>query len=424
MARRLTREEVMAIKALSDRGLPKRQIARQLGVDDKAVRYQLQKLEDGKPDGRRNKAMKADECSGAIHAWCETHASGERPINVTELAEHLASEHGYRGSYKSVLRFVRKHYPAPRIRTYRRVETAPGAQVQTDWGEFSSVPLHREGPTALSAFVMTLSHSRMSAVIWSRRKDTMSWLHCHNEAFRRLGGIPLSNRIDNPKTAVIRGAGPWGTINPTYKNYARCVGFVIDLCLPRQAWAKGKVERRIGHGRRGIFDFSRYTPTSLEELQAETDERMERDALRRVCPATGLSVFESWQRERADLRAIQRLPEPFDISVTRPVHRDCMVHFEGRQYAVPFAYVGRHVEVRGCAKKVQVIRDDAVLCEYERHTEARVLIDESCYEGESTNRVIAPPPLGKCARALKELAAAPGCRMAISSPAWRCAGVT
>jgi transposase-like protein len=54
LARRLTTEEVIAIKALSDRGVPKRLIARQLGVDDKAVRYQVQKFETGRKDGRRN----------------------------------------------------------------------------------------------------------------------------------------------------------------------------------------------------------------------------------------------------------------------------------------------------------------------------------------------------------------------------------
>ncbi len=34
------------------------------------------------------------------------------------------------------VRFVRARYPRPKIRTYRRVETPPGAQSQTDWGEY------------------------------------------------------------------------------------------------------------------------------------------------------------------------------------------------------------------------------------------------------------------------------------------------
>ena len=41
------------------------------------------------------------------------------------------------------------------------------------------------------------------------------------------------------------------------------------------------------------------------------------------------------------------LPQPFDHVATRPVGSDALVHFEGRQYSVPFAYLGQHVEIRG-----------------------------------------------------------------------------
>jgi hypothetical protein len=65
------------------------------------------------------------------------------------------------------------------------------------------------------------------------------------------------------------------------------------------------------------------------------------------------------------------------------VHRDCLVHFEGRQYAVPFALVGRHVEVRGCARTVQIVAAHRVVIEYPRHSAARLLLDPRCYEGEA-----------------------------------------
>ena len=49
------------------------------------------------------------------------------------------------------------------------------------------------------------------------------------------------------------------------------------------------------------------------------------------------------------------MPEPFDIAVTRRVGADCTVAFEGRTYSVPFALVGQRVEVRGCARHVQIL---------------------------------------------------------------------
>lgn len=50
-----------------------------------------------------------------------THQTHEesRPVNVRALHEHLAAEHGYTGSYKSVLRYVRTQYPPLKRRPYR-----------------------------------------------------------------------------------------------------------------------------------------------------------------------------------------------------------------------------------------------------------------------------------------------------------------
>jgi hypothetical protein len=71
-----------------------------------------------------------------IEAWAERQGGDGRPVNAWDLFDHLVEVHGYESSYKSVLRHVRARFGRPLIRTYRRVETHPGAQAQTDWGEF------------------------------------------------------------------------------------------------------------------------------------------------------------------------------------------------------------------------------------------------------------------------------------------------
>jgi len=403
MRRRLTKEEVMTIRVLEEKGVSKRSIARQLGVSEGTVRYQL-KAGD-KEDGRQGKPELAAAVGSVIERWMEDRREGSRPVNVQELHEQLVSAHGYTGSYRSVLRYVRRRWGRPPIRTYRRVETVAGAQSQTDWGEFPRVQLGSE-VESLSAFVMVLSHSRYPAVVWSWCQDQVSWLWCHNEAFRRLKGIPATNRIDNVKTALAQGAGAWGVLHPTYKAYARSVGFHIDACPPRAPQAKGKSEAKVRLSRL-LLDVERLPVADLEELQAETDYRVDRWADRAICPATGMTVKESWLSEQEQLAPLALLPEPFDVAVRRPVHRDATVHFEGRQYTIPFAYVGRHVDVRGCAGRVQIFADDELLREYPRHTAERLLIDPTCYEGESTDRALAPPPLGKMGRKLQEIQETP-----------------
>ena len=91
------------------------------------------------------------------------------------------------------------------------------------------------------------------------------------------------------------------------------------------------------------------------------------------------------------------------MAVTRPVHKDCSIHFEGREYPVPFQFVGTQVEVRGCASTVQILADGRIVKEHTRRTRRRVLVDPSCYEGEATDRVLPPAPLGRMGRRLQEI---------------------
>ena len=130
---------------------------------------------------------------------------------------------------------------------------------------------------------------------------------------------------------------------------------------------------------------------------------MEAWAKRTLCPATGKTVQESFDAERERLAPLPLLPEPFDVVVTRPVGRDCTVHFEGRTYAVPFALAGARVEVRGCAGTVQVLADGRVVQEYPRGTKERILLDPRCFEGEATGGVLPPVPLGRMGRRLQEI---------------------
>ena len=401
MPRYLGQEEIVTIRVLAEKGQNHCEIARTMGVTESTVRYHLKRAAQGAQDGRRGKTERASDVAEVIAAWHEERKDEPRPVNVQELFEHLVAEHEYSGSYQSVRRFVRRHYPKPRMRTYRRVETVPGAQVQTDWGEFKGVDIG-SGPESLSLFLMALSHSRKSAGVWSRDKILLSWLACHNRAFERLGGIAAVNRIDNVRTALASGSGPQGRIHPAYRAYSRTVGFHIDACLAGDPEAKGKVESKVRLSRlridpRGLrFD-------SLEALQRWTDRRLDSWSKKAICPATGWTVEESWQRELEHLRPLPILPEPFDIAVTREVHKDCLVHFENRSYPVPFQHVGQRVEVRGCVGTVQILAEGRIVREYPRHTAERLLVDPSCYEGESTDRVLAPRPLGKMGRKLQEI---------------------
>lgn len=400
MAGKLDLEARMAIKALTERGSSASSVARSLGVTEGAVRYHLRRQAAGAVDGRAGKPHLACGWHEAIGTWLAARVGCS--VNLVALHTWLVEEHGYKGSPRSVQRYVRAAFPRPPRRARRRVETPPGAQAQVDWAEFRSVPF-ADGPRDLFALHVALSHSRYDVVVWSERKDQLSWLHCHSEGLRRLGGVPATMRIDNEKTAIATGAGAWGEIHIAYRRYAEVARFHVDACAPRSPEQKGKVERRIRDQRLQADPRSR-TWTDVAELQEWTDERMLISARHRRCPATGTSVFDAWQMERPHLGELPILPEPFDLVATRRVTEDCLVSFEGRRYSVPFRLVGKVVEVRGCAGRVQVLAEAKIVADHARHTRELLVIDPLHYEGEATEEVLPPTPLGRMGRRLQEIA--------------------
>jgi hypothetical protein len=248
---------------------------------------------------------------------------------------------------------------------------------------------------------MVLSHSRKEALVWCERMDQLHWHHAHNLALRRLGGVPAVLRIDNLKTGVACGAGPWGEVNEAYAAYARAIGFHVDACLPRCPEHKGKVENKVRFVKRRLRLTGPFA--SLEQLQHSTDEQLTLNAAKRKCPVTGRTVQESWQAELPLLRALPLLPVPFDLTATRTVQRDCTVNFEGRTYTVPFVLCGLQVEVRGCTQTVQVWHDGVVAAEHPRHTQERLLVNPAHYDGPGDERVMPPVPLGAMGRKLQEI---------------------
>jgi transposase len=413
---KLKEEHVVTIHVLHEKHTSHAEIARRIGCTEGTVRYHLRRKAAGATDRRAEKDLRleAEGLGPVATSWwqqAESEQPAGRPPSIRALFDFLVEYHDYEGSYKSVRKFVRRRFPAPLVRPVRRIETPPGAMAQADWGEErirlgDSAVADEEGRTRLYAFVLQLSHCRRTAVIWSRSMDQLSWHHCHLQALQRLGGVPAVIRIDNLKTGVGSGAGPWAKLNPRYRAFARSLGFHIDPHEPRCPRSKGKVERqvRILHelGARKL-EFE-----SLDQLQEWTDKKLEAAQRRRRCPATGSTIAEAWRLEQTLLQPLpDPLPEPFDVVIQRAVHMDCTVAFEGRRYSVPFRYAAGSVEVRGTAVHVQIVDRDTgqVVASHPRGTDAILLTDPAHYEGPSTPTVLPPKPLGRMARRITELAA-------------------
>lgn len=384
---------------MARRGTSIRQLAVQLGVSEGAVRYRLRKQAEGpKPDGRAGKGTAVDGFEEAIGAilerledWRVTGAG--RPAQARTVYEVLVRDYGYTGSYRAVVRHLRRRFGVPPVRAFRRVETPPGVQAQHDWFDIEA-RLRGGERTRLQVLTGVLAHSRARFCWVSRDASQLAWHTGHLQLFGRYGGVPLWVRIDNLRTGVARGAGPTAVLNRSYAVFARECRFEIDPCRPASPTDKGKVERSVWTYQQSFGDLLTETWSSLETLQAAFDQRAELLLDRLRCPVTGTSVREAFEAERRVLQPVPAMSEPFDVVVSRRVHRDCLVSFEGRRYSVPFAWVGRQVEILGTLSQVVIRGEGGEIARHPRHTRERLVLEPCHYEGDSTDRVLRPTPLG------------------------------
>jgi transposase len=398
---KLGRTHVMIAQQMVDRSVSVRQIALQLGVDESTLRYRLGRPLDA-PDGRTQRLSALDAWDERIDAVLTRFgdvrvvAEGTGHCQAQTLHGILAREYGFTGSYQAVRRHLKRRFTAPPVQAVRRVETPPGVQAQHDWFDFEGRIGGERRP--LHGLIGTLSHSRATFVWLSPTMTQLAWQTGHLALFTRYGGVPLWVRIDNLKTGVASGAGPTAVITPAFQTFARTCGFSVDPCRARTGSDKGKVERAVRTDRGVFADLFLADWPTLEQFQLALDHRAAEMHAQRRCPMTGTTITEALAAEQPVLQAVPSVHEPFDCVVARRVMRDCLVSFEGRRYSVPFAAVGRIVEVRGTAQDVVILAEGRELARHARHTAARLVLHAAHYEGESTATVRAPTPLGRRAQ--------------------------
>jgi len=404
---RLRTDEIMVAQQMVERRVPVRQVARQLGVDESSLRYRLRRPAEA-PDGRQARPSVLEGWDARVDAvlarFDDPRLRGEPGATVEASVVHgvLQRDYGFLGSYQAVRRYLTRRFPVP-VQAIRRVEPPPGVQARHDWFECTS-RVGGELPPVYG-LIGTLSYSRASFVWVSLGMQQLAWQTGHLALFQRYGGVPLWIRIDNLKTGVASGAGPTAVLTPAFATFARTCGFGVDPCRPARGSDKGKAERSVRTHRSLYADLLVASWAELPALQAALDARSALVQAQRRCPITGTPIAEALRAERAVLQPVPALQELFDCVVARRVSRAGLVSFEGRRYSVPFAWIGRQVEIRGTAQDVVVWAEGQAIARHPRHTRRTLVLEPTHYDGESTAPVTAPTPLGR--RARLQLAARP-----------------
>jgi len=178
--------------------------------------------------------------------------------NAKAIWRDLVDDHGFRGSYQSVKRFVSKLHGSRPPEARVVIETAPGEEAQVDYGAGPMVRDPANGHYRRARmFVLTLGYSRKSVRLLTFRSSARTWVDLHERAFRRLGGATRLVVLDNLGEGVLTPDIYDPALNPLYRLIACLVSDELtrrsDRLLERRRKQAGF---RDPHKTLDNFDFS------------------------------------------------------------------------------------------------------------------------------------------------------------------------
>ena len=303
-----------------------------------------------------SRPSKAEPYRDQIIAW------REEGVEIQAIVERLSElqENPYTGSYATIQRFVRE-LEAQTPEAVIRVETAPGAEAQVDFGEVKPMyDPHTRRLRRTWAFVMTLSWSRHQYVEFVFDQTSATWLGCHRRAFEFLCGVPQTIKLDNLKAAIIKPDLEDPLVQLAYRQLAEHYGCLLSPCRVRRPEHKGKVENGVHYVQRNFLGGRRFDTPERSIRVANTlvlvwvrDRAGERiHGTTRERPLVRFT-----QVERA---ALQALPaEPFEPETWKvcKLHQDCHIQVEQARYSAPHRLIGQHLQVAITDKAVRIYHD-------------------------------------------------------------------
>jgi transposase len=273
-------------------------------------------------------------------------------LSAQRIWQDLVAEQGFTGSYPSVGRMVRRLNRATPL-PFRRMECAPGAEAQIDFGP--GVPLdYPDGKHRRThAFRIVLSHSRKAYSEICLRQTTEDLIRCLENAFWAWGGVPETLVVDNLKAAVLQADWYDPELNPKLDSFCKHYGTVLLPTKPYMPRHKGKVESGVKYLCRNALKGRRFT--SIQSANEHVTQWEERVADLRIHGTTKRQVKDVFEHsERPALRSLPAERFPFFHEEQRIVHKDGHIEVGKAFYSMPPEYLGRTVWVRWDERLVRI----------------------------------------------------------------------
>jgi len=348
---------------------PIKVICRELGLSRKVVRKVIRSEATEFRYTRTNQPLPKigpwrEELDGLLLAN-EGKAPRER-LTLVRLFEMLRSR-GYEGGYDAVRRYARvwRQEQGPSVaQAYVPLSFAPGEAYQFDWSH--EVVLINGTTVTVKVAHVRLCHSRMLFVRAYPRESQEMVFDAPDRAFAFFKGACTRGIYDNMKTAVDTIlVGKERAYNRRFLQM--CSHYLVDpvACTPASGWEKGQVENQVGLVRERFFT-PRLRVKSYEELNGLLLDRCVAHAKAHRHPEIReRTVWEMFEAERPSLVPYAGRFDGFH-AVPASVSKTCLVRFDNNKYSVAAGAVGRPVEIRAYADRIELRQDGRIVGEHAR----------------------------------------------------------
>lgn len=379
-------EVVRRMQQLRELGWGSKRIAAELGLARNTVRRYLRGGEAAQVQVRpAARALDEAERARALALFDSTAAG-----NAVVVQSLLAREN-VEASVRTIQRAVRPARLARRAAQVAtvRYETAPGQQMQIDFGErWLRIAGDR---VRIHFFVAVLGFCRRIFVkpfLAERHED---WREGLIAAFQHFGGVPREVLVDNAKALVIEHRTENGVVfHAGFSALCRDFDVTPKACKPYRARTKGKTENGVKYVKHNAIagrEFASFAALEswLGEWMATVDGRIH---------GTTFEVprvrFEEHEREA--LRPLPARPFPMrERRLQRRVANDCFVDVDTVRYSVPHALVRDTVEVLVLEHEVVVFHGSKEVARHKRSREPHGLVRDASHFAGLLRPADAPP---------------------------------
>lgn len=325
------------LKAL---GLNKAQIARKLLINVKTVSKYWEMAPDEFVSLVQNqfRTKVLEDYEAVVTAWLRKYPD----LSSSQIWDWLEEHYQLGAKGRTVRRFVshlrKKHnIPKPQnTRQYEAVDDPPmGFQMQVDIGIISVRKAYESSLIKLYCVAFVLSHSRYKYGVWFDRPLTAAdFVRAIESCFDYMGGRPQELVFDQDKLLAV--SENYGDVIYTYEfeKFRQSMGFEVRLCRAADPESKGRIEAVVkffknNFAKNRLFMGLRTWDESFEDWLLRTGNGRVHSVTKKI-PA---QVFAAEAKSLKPVLIIKNSSS--SSSITRLVHKDNTVFFEGNRYTVP-----------------------------------------------------------------------------------------